>query len=96
MESLLRWSLANTPANPDQSASSSEGNTVRKNLDPAIIDHILGPSDAQLMKEALAKAQDESLSDDARVQALDDLEMVRKYGFQIYITLTLGHSSLSI
>jgi hypothetical protein len=77
MESLLHWGITNSSANADGAgASTSAGITERKDLDPAIIDHILGRPDAELMKEALAQAQDASLPDDARVQALDDLEMV--------------------
>ena len=49
----------------------------RQDLDPAIIDAILGKPDAELMKEALARARDESVDEEGRVQALDDLEMVR-------------------
>ncbi|KAI0032637.1 Fes1-domain-containing protein [Vararia minispora EC-137] len=77
MESLLHWGIANSSANADGGASTSaSGITPRQDFDPAILDHILGRPDAELMKEALAKAQDKSLHDDARVQALDDLEML--------------------
>jgi len=76
MESLLRWSIENsTPANAD-AATSSEPPAPRRDLDPAILDHILGRPDAELMKEALAQARDESLDDGTRVEALDNLEML--------------------
>ena len=71
MESLLRWGIANS--------APREGNEPprpRTDLDPAIIDAILGKSDAELMKEALTVAVDEKREDDERVQALDDFEMV--------------------
>jgi len=69
MESLLRWGIENS--------SPSAGPTQpRKDLDPAIIDHILGKPDAVLMKEALSIAVDESRSENERVEALDNLEMV--------------------
>jgi hypothetical protein len=45
-------------------------------LDPGVIDAILGRPDSELMKEALSKAQDTSLDEDARLNALDDLEML--------------------
>lgn len=48
----------------------------RQHLDPGIIDHILGKSDGQLMKEALTVAVDRNRSEDERVQALDDFEML--------------------
>ena len=49
----------------------------RTDLDPGIIDAILGKPDSELMKEALARAQDASLDEGARLTALDDLEMVK-------------------
>ena len=72
MESLLQWGIANSaPHDP-----SAPPPAPRPDLDPAIIDHILGKPDAQLMREALARALDEQESDEARVGALDDFEMV--------------------
>ena len=73
MQSLLRWSIENSsndvPSPPAR----------RTDLDPGIIDAILGRPDSELMKEALAKAQDASLDESARLTALDDLEMVNLY-----------------
>lgn len=71
MESLLRWSIANT--DPNAAPPSSER---LKALDPEIIDHILGKPDAVLMREAAEVALDESKSEDERAQALEDLEML--------------------
>jgi hsp70-interacting protein len=71
MDSLLRWSIEN-------SSPSTGPVQPRKDLDPAIIDHILGKPDAVLMKEALAIAVDEKKSEDERVEALDNLEMVSR------------------
>ncbi|CAE6534730.1 unnamed protein product [Rhizoctonia solani] len=73
MESLLKWSLENTPADEPQAPPTAER---MKELDPAIIDMILGKSDAVVMKEKLAIAQDESREEDERVEALDDFEML--------------------
>ena len=71
MDSLLRWSIEHsTPRSPDAPPP------VRKDLDPGIIDYLLGKPDAVLMKEALDVALDEKRDKDARVQALDDLEML--------------------
>ncbi len=69
MEQLLRWGIANSDPNapPPQ---------PRTDLDPGIIDAILGKSDAELMKEALAVAVDEKRDEDERLQALDDFEML--------------------
>jgi len=71
MDSLLRWSIENsTPRSPDAPPP------ARKDLDPGIIDHLLGKPDAVLMKEALDVAIDEKRGEDARVQALDNFEML--------------------
>ncbi|KAF8550654.1 Fes1-domain-containing protein [Imleria badia] len=48
----------------------------KRDLDPAIIDYILGKPDAQLMKEALDVALDVSKDEDQRIAAMDDLEML--------------------
>ena len=71
MDSLLRWSIENsTPRSPDAPPP------ARKDLDPGIIDYLLGKPDAVLMKEALEVALDEKRGEDTRVQALDDFEML--------------------
>lgn len=71
MESLLRWGIehSNDGGQPPQPSRV-------QNLDPGIIDAILGKPDSELMKEALVVAEDEKKSDDERIQALDDFEMV--------------------
>jgi len=71
MDSLLRWSVENsTPRGADDPPP------ARRDIDPGVIDYILGKSDAVLMKEALEVALDENRDEGARVQALDDLEML--------------------
>jgi hsp70-interacting protein len=70
MQSLLRWGIENST--PGDRAAASE----REDLDPAIIDHILGKPDAQLMKDALEVALDASKDEDQRITAMDNLEMV--------------------
>jgi hypothetical protein len=74
MESLLRWGIENSTSSTD---ASNPPPAPRQDLDPAIIDMILGKSDAELMKEDMAVAKDESQSESARIDALDHLEMVR-------------------
>lgn len=70
MQSLLRWGIENST--PGDRAAASE----RKDLDPAIIDHVLGKPDAQLMKDALEVALDDSKDEDQRITAMDNLEML--------------------
>ncbi|KAJ7730250.1 armadillo-type protein [Mycena maculata] len=69
MESLLRWGIENSTSATDASTPAP-----RQDLDPAIIDMILGKSDAELMKECMAVAVDESQSESARVDTLDRFE----------------------
>lgn len=76
MESLLRWGITNSSS--DGSAPPVE----RKDLDPAIIDMILGKSDAEQMKEDMAVATDAKKSEDERIDALDHLEMVWSFSSQ--------------
>ncbi|KAG6864855.1 hypothetical protein C0991_006756 [Blastosporella zonata] len=74
MQSLLRWSIENsTPLDGDPNAPPP---TPRKDLDPAIIDMILGRPDAELMKEDMGVATDPSKPEEERVAALDHLEML--------------------
>ena len=82
MQSLLRWSIENST--PLDSAPSDRPPVDRKNLDPAIIDMILGKPDAELMKEDMSLAVDANQSEDDRINALDHLEMV-KYNSNIII-----------
>ncbi|KAG9311116.1 nucleotide exchange factors-like protein [Chiua virens] len=70
MESLLRWGIEHST--PGERPDESE----RKNIDPAIIDYVLGKPDSQLMKEALDVALDVSRVEDQRIAAMDDLEML--------------------
>ncbi|KAF7369801.1 Fes1 domain-containing protein [Mycena venus] len=73
MESLLRWGIENSTSETD---GSNPPPAPRQDLDPGIIDMILGKSDAELMKEDMAVAKDDSRSEAARVEALDHLEML--------------------
>jgi len=78
MEHLLRWGIQNSGAGDGDGQNSSPNAQPRKDLDPAILDHILGRPDSELMKEALSQASDEEQSEKNRVAALDDLEMARE------------------
>ncbi|EIW76574.1 Fes1-domain-containing protein [Coniophora puteana RWD-64-598 SS2] len=73
MDSLLRWGIQNSTQQPESEGAAP---VQRRDLDPAIIDHILGKPDAQLMREALACAVDTSRDEDARLTALEDFQML--------------------
>jgi hsp70-interacting protein len=73
MDSLLRWGIENSTSSTN-GPPPPPGNG--QPLDPGIIDAILGKPDSQLMKEAMDIAVDKQKSEDERVAALDDLEMV--------------------
>lgn len=123
LNELLRWSIANTPTQPEGTASQplslrfnpstqpSSGTSAlhpsdplyrlnqgddspastpgpatpqdgvaplpRTDLNPDILDVIMGKSDSVVMKEKMAFAVDESNTVDDRIEALDDFEMVR-------------------
>jgi len=72
MDSLLRWGIENS----SPAVAGASPPAPRTDLDPAIIDVILGKPDAVLMKEALDVAVDKTKSEDERVTSLDDLEML--------------------
>ncbi|KAJ2914023.1 hypothetical protein MD484_g6395, partial [Candolleomyces efflorescens] len=74
MESLLRWSIQNSSSL--DSAPSDRPPVRREDLNPEIIDMILGKPDSELMKEDVAAAIDSSKSEDERIAALDHLEML--------------------
>lgn len=105
MESLLRWGIENsTPRDPDTVVTPSG---PLQPLDSAIIDHILGKSDATLMKEDMAVAVDEARDEGTRIDALDHLEMVRlvqsltfcdsaKYCLQLIEQIDNANSELSV
>ena len=76
MESLLRWSIANSA--PPAEGAEQQPRPAPQALDPGIIDHILGRPDSELMKEDVQAATDATKSDDERVDAWDHLEMVRR------------------
>jgi len=78
MEHLLRWGIQNSGPGDGDGQNSSPNPQPRKDLDPAILDHILGRPDSELMKEALSQASDEEQSENYRVTALDNLEMARE------------------
>ncbi|KAG7092122.1 hypothetical protein E1B28_008496 [Marasmius oreades] len=71
MESLLKWSIQNST--PGDGSKPPE---PRKDLNPEIINAILGKSDAEQMKDDIAVAVDTNRSEDERVDALDHLEML--------------------
>ncbi|KAH9476827.1 Hsp70 nucleotide exchange factor FES1 [Psilocybe cubensis] len=58
------------------SAASDHPPAERKDLDPAIIDMILGKPDSVQMKEDMAIAVDDAKSEDERINALDHMEML--------------------
>jgi hypothetical protein len=86
MQSLLRWSIENSPG----SSGSAPPAHPPKPLDTGLIDYLLGPSPYQQMVDALVIATDETVDegedeDDedestarngTRMQALANLEMV--------------------
>ncbi|KAF9458688.1 nucleotide exchange factor Fes1-domain-containing protein [Collybia nuda] len=81
MQSLLRWSIENSE--PLDGAAGDRPPATTKELDPGIIDMILGKPDSVLMKEDLAVAVDSNQPEDNRIAALDHLEMAKQLIEQI-------------
>jgi len=74
MQSLLRWSIENST--PLDSQPSDRPPARREDLNPEIIDMILGKPDAELMKEDVDIAVDSTKPEAERLNALDHLEML--------------------
>ncbi|KAI0287416.1 hypothetical protein BC826DRAFT_1044638 [Russula brevipes] len=79
MQSLLRWSIENSGSSND-TASGVAPPSRRTDLDPGIIDAILGRPDSELMKEALAKAQDAQTPVASLVENIDNANDLEKLG----------------
>ncbi|KAG8902530.1 hsp70 nucleotide exchange factor fes1 [Tulasnella sp. 403] len=74
LTTLLDWATKNTPNDVSDGQHATPKPTEK--LVPELVDMILGKPDAVRMKEALAIAVDEARPESARVQALDDLELL--------------------
>lgn len=89
MQSLLRWSIENAGDQSTSNEGASQQPTGPKELDTGVLDVIMGRPESELMKEALAVAVDSEKTEDDRLQALDDFEMVSKCssipGFGLHI-----------
>ncbi|KAH8114825.1 nucleotide exchange factors-like protein [Phellopilus nigrolimitatus] len=74
MQSLLRWSIENTDRTGGNGGDGSSQQP--KQIDPEIINVLMGRPESELMKDALAVATDVEKNEDDRLQALDDFEML--------------------
>jgi hsp70-interacting protein len=83
-EDLLKWSIAaqnaSGAANGEQNMHELAEQVAQGKqpdlADPALFDALMGKSEATMMKEELAVAMDLNRSEQDRVQALDNFEMV--------------------
>lgn len=83
-DDLLKWSIAaqNASGQGDggesmQAIAQEVAEGRRPDLaDPALYNALMGKSEAQMMKEELSAATDTTRSEQDRVQALDNFEMV--------------------
>ncbi|KAG9030340.1 hsp70 nucleotide exchange factor fes1 [Tulasnella sp. UAMH 9824] len=73
MRDLLAWSTEHQVAPDDPNYVPPR---PLQELDPGLIDMILGKPDAVRMRDAMAIAVDESKSEEDRVTALDDMELL--------------------
>lgn len=89
MQSILRWSIEHS----SPMDTSATDNPPRKDLDPGVLDFILGKPDSEQMKEDMAVATDVNRSEDERIAALDHLEMV-SYNYAKIRRITLTFNAL--
>lgn len=78
MDALLKWSMRNQDPSgptPDQIMTDLKDGK-RPDLDPGVLDAMMGKSEAQMMQEELAVAVSASRSEDDRAVALDNFEML--------------------
>ncbi|CAO1624917.1 unnamed protein product [Jaminaea pallidilutea] len=78
MDALLKWSMRNQDPNAPPASEIAEqlAQGKRPDLDPSVLDAMMGKSEAQMMQEELAVAVNEKRSDDDRATALDNFEML--------------------
>lgn len=87
MDALLKWSIAQQGADDAAAAASGQPSMAavasdiaagrRPDLaDPGLFDAIMGKSEATMMREELGAALDEKRTEEDRVTALDNFEMV--------------------
>ncbi|KAI5120248.1 hypothetical protein M0805_007552 [Coniferiporia weirii] len=77
MQSLLRWSIENSQVQdkPDGDDVNQQPPEPRQ-FDPELINALIGRPESELMMDALTVATDVGKSEDARLGALDDFEML--------------------
>ncbi|TIA93429.1 hypothetical protein E3P99_00150 [Wallemia hederae] len=83
MEQLLQWGLQHSVNNDGDAEDLKKMAEVAKSqsgpgqkYDPAVLDKILGKSDAEMMKEAMIVAANEEATLENRLVALDNFEML--------------------
>jgi hsp70-interacting protein len=83
------------PTTPTNGTSSLPAIPARRSdLTTEMLDHIMGKGDSAIMKEKMAFAMDETNSEDDRVEALDDFEMVSTNNYRYSWLIGIEFSSL--
>ncbi|CAO1632398.1 unnamed protein product [Sympodiomycopsis kandeliae] len=78
MDALLKWSMRNqdpSGPSPDQIMTDLKDGK-RPDLDPKVLDAMMGKSEAQMMQEELSVAVNQNRSEEDRAVALDNFEML--------------------
>jgi len=76
LNSLLKWGIENSEASKSD-LSAPAPTTSTSNLDPSVLQALLGgPSDADLMKDAMAAIQSPDVSLDNKITAFDNFEQL--------------------
>lgn len=87
---------AKPETNTDNTTSTAAGPVQEKKFDTAILDHIMGKSEAVMMREKLAIAVDQEQDLSERIMAMDDFEMVGRLSLLILRKQDRYPNSLSV
>ncbi|RKP07692.1 armadillo-type protein [Thamnocephalis sphaerospora] len=76
MEKLLKWAILNSATAGEDTTKPSAPQRTLKDLDPGIIDVILGKDDAAVMREIMEKLEDPDVDVEQKEVLFEDLEML--------------------
>lgn len=82
MDALLKWSMQQQTSDPQAATPSQLAEDIkagkRPDLDPKVLEAMMGKSEGTMMQEELRAAVDPQRTEEDREVALDNFEMVSK------------------
>ncbi|KAI9593177.1 nucleotide exchange factor Fes1-domain-containing protein [Syncephalis fuscata] len=76
MEKLLQWAIINSATEKEDTTKPSTPRRTLTDLDPAIIDAILGKDDATVMREMMDQLEDDKVPIDEKEVLIENFEML--------------------